>query len=183
MCDAMATGILRVFIAVDIPNEIKNALYGVANASAFSGIRIVPKDNMHITLVFLGSVKMDVVDDAKTAIENLKIGPFSSRLESIKTFGKKSNVAFAEVAEGNEGFLSLNSYLMKSLSGKVEIDNRFMPHVTIARGKDPSKLSKFAGLCNERWKGMDFRAENICIKRSTLSHTGPAYDTIFDKAL
>ena len=48
---------MRLFVAVDLENEVREKIYELSKAlSSIRGIKTVEKENLHITLKFLGEV-------------------------------------------------------------------------------------------------------------------------------
>jgi 2'-5' RNA ligase len=46
----------RLFVAVPLPAEIKNALRALPGAMQSDALRLVPAENWHLTVLFLGNV-------------------------------------------------------------------------------------------------------------------------------
>ena len=64
---------MRAFIAVELPDEIREALGAVQQdlRHLTSTVRWVPADSIHITLKFIGEIPDKRVDDIDTALTGL----------------------------------------------------------------------------------------------------------------
>lgn len=72
---------MRLFLAVNLPEDIRSYLFSLQNH--FSGnIKFVKKENIHITLLFLGEVEsLDFVDRL-----GFDFKAFDAKLEEIDYF-------------------------------------------------------------------------------------------------
>ncbi|MEK6868809.1 MAG: RNA 2',3'-cyclic phosphodiesterase, partial [Nanoarchaeota archaeon] len=79
---------MRLFIAIEIPEEIKSYLAEIQQeiADSKNKIRLVNKDNMHLTLKFLGEVQPDNLEDIKNNLKKITFKPFSVVLDNIGVF-------------------------------------------------------------------------------------------------
>ncbi|MEM4757742.1 MAG: RNA 2',3'-cyclic phosphodiesterase, partial [Nanopusillaceae archaeon] len=68
---------MRVFIAIDLPEEIKNKI--VSYYKEIRGVygKFVEKENLHITLKFLGELQPNIVEKIKKELENIKFPKFN----------------------------------------------------------------------------------------------------------
>ncbi len=142
----------RLFLAIDIPEFIKNDIYKFTSGllSLDRRIRVLPALNIHITLKFLGSVnagKIKKIEEASILAAgkfnrfkykfNGKIGAFPSL--------EKAGVIFLGIGMGADNISEVYNELEGSLARiKVKREKRkFFPHLTVARTritKDVSKL-------------------------------------------
>ena len=60
---------MRLFIAVDLPEEVKNELGRVPKQSGLGKITYVKPENIHLTLKFLGEVDEGNVEKIKQKLE------------------------------------------------------------------------------------------------------------------
>ena len=67
---------MRVFVAIPLSEEMKSAVTDTMHRMKKQGIRgsYVPKQNLHLTLAFIGETKEAAA--VKAALETVKIKPF-----------------------------------------------------------------------------------------------------------
>jgi 2'-5' RNA ligase len=129
---------MRLFIAIPLPPDITRALSAARVALEAHGAtgRLVPRENYHITLHFLGDTDAlkDITDAMRQAVRDIK--PFVLRLKdygSFKTDG--SHTGFVNVTcdsdELNRLYESLESALWER--GFSKNRGRLTPHVTLGR--------------------------------------------------
>lgn len=131
---------MRVFIAIEFSNELKEYLYRVQQdlkksieKGNFSNI-----DNFHITLKFIGEASQDKISSIKQVIEKTtsNVTPFTLRTDLIGFFpkGNKKTLWMGIIKEE-----SLLQKLFQDLEGDlerigIEKDRKpFSPHITLLR--------------------------------------------------
>ena len=133
----------RIFIAVNLPENIKKELLLYQEKWPDLPIKWVKPDNLHITLVFLGSVKDQEILEIDKAVKEIaaRHQPFSINLNRICYAPPKKIPPRMIWAEGQkvEELANLKQDLEKSLidSGiNFSLENRdFRPHITLGRIK------------------------------------------------
>ena len=129
---------MRLFIAIPLPPDILRAVAAARVALEAHGAngRFVPRENLHITLHFLGETDAlkDITDAMHAAVRDIK--PFVLRLKeygSFKTDG--SHTGFLNVTceddELNRLYESLESALWER--GFSRNRGRLTPHITLGR--------------------------------------------------
>lgn len=179
---------MRVFISVELPDEIKKK---VAEAAAplkevESGIKWVETHNLHITLKFLGWVEDPKIDNM-IELTNKAVagtGSFKVKFSGMGTFppGKSPRVIWVGVNEGGDTLAQLAEALEEGLSraGYRSEGREFSSHITIGRVKDKKGVDKVKERMAEIQK-TDFGemvVDHIDIMKSTLSPKGPVYEKI-----
>ena len=137
---------MRVFLAIDLPDTIRSELKRLQENLTVG--RLVPSENLHLTLCFLGDQSDAACEDAHEALSEVHAKPFDLRLAGLGTFGKNTpQVIFADV-ERCEELIELERKSTRKLRGAgVHFQNRrFRPHVTIARLSKTLSAAGFAQL-------------------------------------
>ena len=104
------TGI-RCFVAVDLPEEMRDEIGRLQSQIATEGLRLVRPELVHITIKFLGDVPEAKLDRVKDALQKVKIAPFLAHVAGMGTFpGRDVRVVWLGL-EGNfeELFQSVES--------------------------------------------------------------------------
>jgi 2'-5' RNA ligase len=179
---------VRTFISIEITEDIRKKLETLTKELDQYGAKPVAKENMHITLFFLGDISNTTLEETKGILAELSCSKFYVSVRGIGTFSSKmSSVIFANVAEGKDAIGSIYKTLFKKLKTiNVKIDSRdYHPHITIARTRhkcDKRQLLEFI----DRNSGIEFGrflCGEIKIKSSILTNDGPIYSDLYTKAL
>ena len=152
---------MRLFIAVDLSDELRERINEVLElVGKFKGVKPVEKENLHITLMFLGEVPDRRVEVIKGMLKTVKMEPFKLHLKGIGFFpsASQARVIWVGVEEGKDEISKLADLIessMKKIGFKRDKD--FVAHATIARVKsitaeDRRKLMKAL----EPWLEEDF---------------------------
>ena len=83
------TGI-RCFIAVDVPQEMREQIGLLEGSIATEGLRLVRPELVHVTLKFLGDVPEAKVKRVKEALAAIKLAPFTARVAGMGAFPGRS---------------------------------------------------------------------------------------------
>ncbi len=173
---------MRLFVAIDLEDKIRDSIYRVAEKlSNVSGLKLVEKENLHITLMFLGEVNEAKVDLIKEKLSEVKAMPFEVKFKGIGFFPSSGNIRiiWVGVEKGEEELKALADDIYEKLKRLgFKRDKEFSAHVTVARVK--RRVSGLRELLSE-FENEEFgvmRVENFKLKRSILRHTGPIYTDI-----
>ena len=166
----------RVFIAINLPEEVKEELkrilQEIRGSFPFEIGKWVKKDNLHLTLLFLGRTKheklLEIIQKTKQACENIK--PFKLKITKVlygppKTFPPR--LIWIELAEN-----SMIEQIAKNLGA-----NKFLSHITVCRIKawqwktiEPEEQPAI-----NQELDLEFKVKSIDIMESKLHRTGPEY--------
>ena len=126
----------RLFVAIPLPNNIKETLMEAAQTIENDQIKWVPKQNLHITLLFLGKKDESELSEIISKIENVtkQCTAFSLNLVEILTIIKKRKpvMIWAEF-DRNKHFTNLVTKCSQIL--EIQPDHDLRPHITLARIK------------------------------------------------
>ena len=129
---------MRIFIALDIPAEIRARLteYMERARSYAPEARWARVEGLHVTLKFVGHVSDERVEQIKAALASIKTAPFVVRFEGVGFFPnpKAARVFWAGVDGGNE-LPQLASAIDAALE-KLGVEREtkpYHPHLTLAR--------------------------------------------------
>lgn len=179
---------MRIFIAIDPGNEIKEKIQEIKTKIDVlgSGVKWVEKENLHITLKFLGEINETMLNNVKSCIENIKneCGSFDIKLCSIGVFPnvKDARVIWVDIKEGQQELKLLSEKIDAKLNkiGFSRENRPFSPHLTIGRVKgyiNPESLKTIINDFKDYQIGK-FTVKSICIMRSILKPTGPVYSLV-----
>lgn len=132
---------IRLFVALPLPLSVRNLLGFVGGG--IPGARWTSLENFHITLKFIGNVDERVADDIVTALDRIRAQVFDVAIRGVGAFddGRRARLLYAAV-EPSPGLMDLETRIGAVLARVpgVELNTRrFVPHVTLARLKDPDR--------------------------------------------
>src|SRR5262245_24588825 len=175
---------LRLFVAVDVPAMVKDALD--AKVAPFRprvpAARWTRSTDWHVTLKFLGSTWPRMLDTVAGAVRSAagETGPFETRLTEVGVFPneRRARVVWAGLDDANGGMAKVASALDGLLADLVEPERRaFTPHLTLARINPPRDLREFAaGLIGSSVASTQFPVDRLVLYRSHLSPHGATYE-------
>jgi 2'-5' RNA ligase len=167
----------RVFIAIDLPENIKRGLAGLGNS--LPRARTVPPDQLHLTLKFIGEVEGGTLLDIKENLEDVSATGFSIRLQGVGVFPPRStpHVLWAGV-KPKEQLTVLRNRIETTLEriGIPRENRKFSPHITLARLKNTpiKRVSQFL-TDNSFLASPDFTVNSFALYSSRLTAKGPLH--------
>ncbi len=181
---------LRLFIAVEIPAEVRKRLGEIEKELVASGadVKWVPEGNFHATLKFLGGVSSARVDAVTSAIEGAVQGVpgFEVCLAGVGAFPnlRRPNVVWVGMKSGADQMKVLAERVERAMEplGFAPEKRPFSPHITLGRARTPKNAERLKELI-ERLRDEEagaFRVEGVALMKSDLRPTGPVYTRIAD---
>ncbi|MDD5253701.1 MAG: RNA 2',3'-cyclic phosphodiesterase [Candidatus Nanoarchaeia archaeon] len=172
---------MRVFVAVEVPEEIKQQVYDLQRTinSKEAKVRWVSKKNLHLTLAFLGELSEKKVEEVKEILKNIKHKPFKISATEIGFFPDKHKPRVVWIGlEPEKEILDLQGKVDgELLNYSMDKDQKFKAHVTIGRINEVNDKTKFFEKMNVKIKG-EFIVEEFILFSSTLTKDGPKYRII-----
>jgi len=177
---------IRAFLALPLPEPILHRLSLAQHLLPLP--RPVPREALHLTLVFLDSQPEPILEELHHALASLKLKAPELRLDGLGSFGGPEPQSLHARIAGDEGLAALEAKLARA-ARQVGIPvkaRRFVPHVTLGRFRpgeaQPAQLARAMAavepLTSEPW-----RADALVMFRSTLRPEGPLYDPLADYPL
>ncbi|RLE45068.1 RNA 2',3'-cyclic phosphodiesterase [Candidatus Woesearchaeota archaeon] len=175
---------MRLFIAIDLPEHVKDYLELVKREfSRYFLAKWVRRENIHLTVKFLGEVKDELVDELINRLNRIKIKPFKLCIDSLGVFPSER---FARVLWAGFDASSELIDLRRQIDSELPFgdEKEFKAHATIARIK---KIKDKKGFVEKLRK---FEIERLCFEvkcfvlyKSTLTPEGPIYEVVKEFAL
>lgn len=137
---------MRAFVAIEIPEEIRNRIAGLIQAlqPAAPKVRWARAGGMHITLKFLGEISEQQVEEIKTQLASVQSAtPLHLQIQGAGYFPNERSprVLWLGVQSG-AALPELASQIEKRLAtlGMAKEDRPFSAHLTLGRLQRPGKL-------------------------------------------
>jgi 2'-5' RNA ligase len=191
MTDEISTGKLRLFVAIPIPERVRNEMMAVQRELkplALGDIRWSNAEQLHLTLKFLGNVPANSVEAVKESLAAACAAtpPFHLRAEGIGFFPNERQPRVVWVGfEGDKNELTvLQMRVERRLAPFVEKPEaeKFLAHATLGRfqkyrrHKTENLLPRAWALANHVFG--EWRVEEIGLFRSELSPEGARHTEV-----
>lgn len=164
----------RIFIAVNLPSETKKEIYErISKKIDKEKCKVVEEKNLHITLRFLGYLSEASINELKEKMKELsKEKGFKARIAGVGEFNGR--IVWIGVEEGKEKMNELSEKLGEVIGVK---DERFHPHVTLARVKKMShgEVKELKEKLNELNYSKEIEIKSVDLMESVLERKGPKY--------
>ena len=145
---------MRLFVAIELTEEMKTAITGTMHELKKAGVKgnYTPKQNLHLTLAFIGEMKD--ASAVKEAVRKVDVKSFRLAISDMGSFGDLLYVGM----KGNQGMANTVKNVRAALSqaGIPFKDEKFVPHITIIR--------KFSG----SYKGVKAPAGEMMVKEISV---------------
>lgn len=172
---------IRAFVGIRVPDDITRLLTGIQAGLDFG--RIVPPQNFHITLAFLGEHPEPMVEDVHSLLDGIRPDPIDLRIEGLGVFGgERPRSLFAEIVPSKP--LGTLRKKVRTAAREAGIDlghEHYHPHITLARfagnglvGPEVLDLQAFLSARMGRTRGA-FTAEGFTLFESRLGSEAPHY--------
>lgn len=174
---------MRLFIAIKVPDEIREYAVSLAESlkNSADSTNWVRKENMHLTLKFLGEVDDNSADKIAEALKNIKFDEFEANTAEIGAFPNMNYIRVLWL--GVEPHDKINA-LQQQVEQALQLlgfkkDNRFHPHLTLARVKFLKEKQQFVDKIKQiQTEKKQFKINKIKLIKSTLTKQGPIHETI-----
>ena len=141
----------RYFIGIPLPPDARKKLriQSWPGLSRYKDEKLVPQNNWHITLAFIGHIEEDKKDEL---VELLKVYQWGNEFKaSVRHFGafpafEQAKILWMGLFKGSEQIEAL-AHQLRSRLDELEIpydDKPFVPHITVARLRSPKNCTKLA---------------------------------------
>ncbi|MBU90319.1 RNA 2',3'-cyclic phosphodiesterase [Candidatus Woesearchaeota archaeon] len=173
---------MRLFIAIEIPEEVKEYIVKIQKDidNTANKIRFADKNQIHLTLKFLGEVQPDKADVIKEELKRISFNPFSVQLDKIGVFPDEGYIRVIWVGlKPEEPILELQKDIDEALEKSFKKEKNFKAHITLARVKYIEDKENFINkLKNIEIENKKIEVNNFKLVKSTLTPEGPVYENL-----
>jgi 2'-5' RNA ligase len=175
---------MRLFVAIDLPKEIREALSVIERElrPLTHNVKWVSAESIHITLKFIGEVPEKRLEDIDAALTGLTWKAFNITVQGIGFFpGTRSPRVFWAGMEAPtmQGLTEQIDARMERLGFDKE-KRKYRPHITLARAKSTridSGLVSAAQRFEDHHFG-SFGVDRVFLFKSTLKPSGAVYEKV-----
>lgn len=121
----------RLFVALDLPRVVKKRLTR-SQPLPLPGIRLVPPEQMHVTLHFIGEAEVQPI---MAALETIEHPAFTITIAKVGQFRAAGGAVLWAGVNRNPELESLHAMVGRMLEGiGLKLESRsYQPHITLAR--------------------------------------------------
>lgn len=187
---------LRVFVAIELPGEVKTEIAGLVSsidALGLRGARTVRPEGIHLTLKFLGDVSAEAIPEIRSAMDAAasEATPFDLSLGDAGVFpsAAAARVLWVGVVGDLDHLNRLQQAVEQSLSrlGFRPERRGFNPHITVGRLRDSVSRSDRRrvtdALFSHECARPGISVERVSLIRSVLRPDGAIYEPIYTVGL
>ncbi len=193
---------MRLFIAVDLPDEARQAiavhqkLWAGPLSKSKEGLKLVEPSRMHLTLLFIGEAqeaRVPAIVESMNAPASMS--PFDVTFGGVGVFPPRgaARVLWIGVSEGADLLARLQQELAERIRAVgIAFDDRpFHPHLTLGRWRDadhrrpsagrrstPERLRREVAALDRSDRIACVRVTRATLYQSRLSSSGPAYTAL-----
>lgn len=192
---------MRTFIAIELSNEIRGGLAQIESHLKYSGadVKWVEKDNIHLTLKFLGEITEEKSEKIKYILDEIakQTKPFELSLKISKEGSGTFLGAFPNLNHPRVIWVGLDKGAVESRLIAEKVDDAllkigfqkesrpFAAHLTIGRVRSPKNKEAL----KEKISNLQLKAHSlqlidaIMLFQSSLTPKGPIYTKIHESKL
>lgn len=125
---------IRLFVAIALPDAMKDRI--ALLAGGIPGAKWIERENLHLTLQFIGETPEDRLGDIHHALTRIRQRRFELAVAGIGHFSQGRNATMLWVGvDRSDGLGQLRDKVLQALKREgVEGDGRrFAPHISLAR--------------------------------------------------
>ncbi len=165
---------MRLFIALEIPEEARREIARSAAAleKDWGGGRLIPPENYHLTLVFLGEVPEFRTSEVIAAMEACPSPPPVITVGGFGRFRQRGGDILWRQIRGGNTLSSLQRRLCRELTrrGFILEKREYSPHLTVAR-----KVALRGNELPETGEALFFSVPAMTLFRSKTGPSGAEY--------
>ncbi|MFH0936125.1 MAG: RNA 2',3'-cyclic phosphodiesterase [Candidatus Woesearchaeota archaeon] len=174
--------IMRTFIAIELPKEIREYLTEIQKqiGSENAKIKWVAKKHLHLTLKFLGEISEKRIELLKELLGKIKFKRFEVNLSSLGVFPneKKINVIWIDLKPAGK-IIELQQKIDSELLNNFPKEQRFYAHLTLGRVKFvKNKEALLEKIKNVKIEPKEFEINEFKLIKSDLTKDGPVYTVL-----
>jgi 2'-5' RNA ligase len=127
---------MRLFVAIDLNEDVRTRIAALRDAlrARSSRGKFARKENIHLTMAFIGECDAERTERIKDAMDSLQFGKFPMTVDRMGRFRRDGGDVWWLGISGNEELQSMRRDLVKALANTgIGVDERYDPHITIGR--------------------------------------------------
>ncbi|MAG45203.1 MAG: RNA 2',3'-cyclic phosphodiesterase [Nanoarchaeota archaeon] len=171
---------MRIFIAIDLPETIKEKLKKIKVDERIAEVNS-PGD-YHLTLRFLGEIDNKRLELVKNNLRKIKFKSFKLKLNKVGFFPNFDyiNIVWVGVTPKRK-IIELKQRIDDTIMDLFSREKRFDPHITLGRVKNMRDKDKFREVFDLEF-GEEFKVDKFKLIKSELTKEGVKYEALEEYA-
>ncbi len=173
---------MRLFVGIDMPAAVKDQMAALIEhlRPGAPDAKWVPRDNLHVTLSFLGEVREEGEIGAAVASAAASVqGPIPTALDESGAFPspRRARVLWVGLEDGEGRLVALANAVAAALEplGFPREKRAWTAHLTLARFRLPGNVT---AMLEEPIPGLPFEVREATLFRSKLARPAPTYEPL-----
>ncbi len=176
---------MRLFVALELPADVRAALAAWADAAAPPTLRRTPAENLHVTLAFLGSRSEDEATTVGARLADVVRPLGLLRVAGPLWLPRRRPGALTVALHDDEQLSGLQADLAAELESAIDFESeprRFRPHVTVGRVPRGTRIDTRPAL-DPPVPDLALRAPALTLYCSHTGTDGARYEALSSVAL
>jgi len=173
---------VRAFFGLPVPEPQREELarFIAACAHVAPDFRWTPKENLHLTIRFVGNVEPELVESVADALAQRPLAAFDMELGDVGAFGRgrAARVVWLGLRAGTEAAAALAAHVDKECAraGLPGESRPYQAHLTLARARSRggARLPELPAVAPMA----PWRADRLVLYSSRLARTGAIYEAL-----
>lgn len=167
-------------LLVPEPQRAELARFIAACAQVAPEFRWTPKENLHLTIRFVGNVERALVEAVADSLAQRQLAAFDMELGDVGSFGRRraAQVVWLGLRAGAEGATALAAQVEEECvrAGLPAESRPYQAHLTLARARSRggARLQELPAMP----RVTPWRADELVLYSSRLARTGAVYEAI-----
>jgi 2'-5' RNA ligase len=169
---------LRLFVALDVPADVRADLAEWCDRAAPEGVRRVPPSNLHLTLAFLGSCYWQDAEAVSDLLPGLARDAGTLATAGALWLPPRRPGVLTVALRATPELTALQSDLVAALAGAMDFEPEqrpFRPHVTVGRVRRGTRVDVRREL---HPPSLDFEPGPLTLYRSRTGPGGSRYEPL-----
>lgn len=174
-----ALGTMRLFFAVKIPQETKQEIHDTyLKLIPRASFKAVEKDNLHITMLFIGQTSAGHAAQIKDDMKKVESGQFNATITGTGSFSQR--VIWLGITEGSKELCTLAEKISEATGIEQEM---FHAHITLARNKSAGQkeFSETMQKLAEQNFVSRLSVKSFSLMQSRPGPKGPVYEELSER--
>ncbi len=161
----------RLFFALWPDDETRKRIDRFNQSIKSGGLKKVKRNNLHVTLVFLGNVDAELEVMIRRRVENIRVNPFVLHFNRLDFWRKPQILCLSTQQQDSQLLMLVNALKNTVEQCGIKTEERcYQPHITLARKAhkriDIDVLS------------MEWQAQSFCLVESCSTMEGVHYQVL-----
>lgn len=171
---------IRLFVAAVLPEALKDKLQEQLSEFEHPHVRFVPRQNLHLTLYFIGNVSPSQLENIQKTIKKTarRYQPFTLRFAQTEPGpnSRKPRLVWARFKQ-DDTFEKLSKELTEQLCEEEPSKQKAIPHITLARFRKDKPAPKDLPIVTSE-QPLELHVAGVALWQSELASPHPVYSIL-----